>query len=206
MWLGKLSDEMKRTLQELLVECVNDGHKGGGGVNPVRYPSQVLCLGEQVLFTERCEQAIQRSSLAELVIELESQLDSYTSTEIQVCGGRGGREGGREGGEGRGGEGRGGEGRGGEGRGGEGRGGEGRGGEGEGGGRRGGEGRGGEGRGGGGEGGREGRGGEGRGKEGGRGGEGRGGGRRGEGGKEGGRMGKRGEVFSVGCRRTVLAP
>lgn len=84
MWLGKLSDEMKRTLQELLVECVNDGRKKGGGVNPVCYPSQVLCLGEQILFTERCEQAIQRSSLTELLIELEAQLDSYTGTEIKV--------------------------------------------------------------------------------------------------------------------------
>ena len=85
VWLGKLSDEMKHTLQELLVECVKDGHNHqGGGVNPIHYPSQVLCLGEQILFTERCEQAMQRSALTELLIELEAQLDSYTSTEIQV--------------------------------------------------------------------------------------------------------------------------
>lgn len=85
MWLGKLSDEMKCTLQELLVECVTQGRQQGGGVNPVSYPAQILCLGEQILFTERCEHALQHSSLAELLIELEAQLDSYTNTEIQVC-------------------------------------------------------------------------------------------------------------------------
>ena len=84
MWLGKLSDEMVNTLQGLLVECVKQGRSHGGGVNPVSYPSQVLCLAEQILFTERCEQAITNSSLTEFLIELESQLDSYTGTEIQV--------------------------------------------------------------------------------------------------------------------------
>lgn len=97
MWLGKLSDEMVSTLQALLVECVKQGRGQGGGINPVAYPSQVLCLAEQILFTERCEQAIANSSLTELLIELESQLDSYTGTEIQVWGwrlgwGRGGWE------------------------------------------------------------------------------------------------------------------
>lgn len=84
MWLGHLADEMKHTLQELLVECVKDGKSTDGGVNPTRYPSQILCLAEQILFTERCEQAISSNSLTEFMIELESQLDSYTNTDIQV--------------------------------------------------------------------------------------------------------------------------
>ena len=84
MWLGHLADEMKHTLQELLVECVKDGKSIDGGVNPTRYPSQILCLAEQILFTERCEQAISSNSLTEFMIELESQLDSYTNTDIQV--------------------------------------------------------------------------------------------------------------------------
>ena len=84
MWLGLLADEMKHTLQELLVECVKDGKASDGGVNPTRYPSQILCLAEQVLFTERCEQAMGSNSLTEFMIELESQLDSYTNVDIQV--------------------------------------------------------------------------------------------------------------------------
>jgi len=42
---------------------------------------QILCLAEQILFTERCEQAIATHTLSELLIELESQLEVYTSTE-----------------------------------------------------------------------------------------------------------------------------
>ena len=84
VWLDRLADEMKHTLQELLVECVKEGREGEGGVNPIKYPSQILCLAEQILFTERCEQAIASSSLTEFMIELESQLDSYTSVDIQV--------------------------------------------------------------------------------------------------------------------------
>ena len=76
---------MKHTLQQLLVECVRDGRASNGGIDPNKYPSQVLCLAEQILFTERCEQAIESRTLSELLIEMESQLDSYTSTEIKVC-------------------------------------------------------------------------------------------------------------------------
>ena len=75
---------MKNTLQQLLVDCVRDGKSVSGGINPSAYPSQILCLAEQVLFTERCEQAIESNTLSELMIELESQLDSYTNTEIKV--------------------------------------------------------------------------------------------------------------------------
>ena len=76
---------MKHTLQQLLLECVRDGGKAGnGGIDPGKYPSQILTLAEQVLFTERCEQAIQSGTLSEFLIELESQLDGYTHTEIRV--------------------------------------------------------------------------------------------------------------------------
>ena len=46
--------------------------------------SQILCLAELVLFTERCEEAIVAGRLSELLIELEAQLDSYTNTQIKV--------------------------------------------------------------------------------------------------------------------------
>lgn len=78
---------MQSTLTDLLVQCVEEGRgEGGGGgmIDPRRYPQQILCLAEQVLFTERCEAAIAESRLTELLIELESQLDSYTSADINV--------------------------------------------------------------------------------------------------------------------------
>ena len=86
VWLSDLSREMQATLTELLVRCVEEGRgEGGGGtIDPRRYPQQILCLAEQVLFTERCEVAIAEGRLAELQIELDSQLDSYTSADISV--------------------------------------------------------------------------------------------------------------------------
>ena len=86
VWLSDLSQEMQATLADLLVRCVEEGRGEGGGamVDPRRYPQQILCLAEQVLFTERCEVAIEEGRLAELLIELETQLDSYTSADISV--------------------------------------------------------------------------------------------------------------------------
>ena len=75
---------MQRTLQELLVQCLQEGRSEQSGINPSKYPSQLLCLAEQVLFTERCEQAVLSDSLSEFAIELEAQLDSYTNSDIQV--------------------------------------------------------------------------------------------------------------------------
>ena len=43
---------------------------------------QILCLAEQIQFTERCEAAIKSNSLQEFQIEMESQLESYTNAEI----------------------------------------------------------------------------------------------------------------------------
>lgn len=43
---------------------------------------QILCLAEQVQFTDRCEAAIKSNSLQEFQIEMESQLESYTNAEI----------------------------------------------------------------------------------------------------------------------------
>ena len=43
MWLGYLAKEMKDTLKEMLVECLDVSKKGAGtGVDPSKYPSQVI--------------------------------------------------------------------------------------------------------------------------------------------------------------------
>ena len=53
-----------------------------GTANPSKYPSQVLGVAEQILFTERCEEALKGGDLSGYLIELEGQLDTYTGTEI----------------------------------------------------------------------------------------------------------------------------
>lgn len=47
-WLLRLAEEMKSTLQQLLVECVREGSSGDSSINPLLFPSQILCLTEQV--------------------------------------------------------------------------------------------------------------------------------------------------------------
>lgn len=69
---------MKDTLQQLLRECVSESGRGGG-LDPVKYPSQILGLAEQILFTSQCEEALQSSSLQQFKIEMEQKLESYTS-------------------------------------------------------------------------------------------------------------------------------
>lgn len=78
MWLGALANEMKSTLQHLLRECLAESGRGGG-LDPVKYPSQVLCLAEQILFTSQCEEAIHNGTLQQFKTEMESKLESYTS-------------------------------------------------------------------------------------------------------------------------------
>ncbi|XP_066286377.1 cytoplasmic dynein 2 heavy chain 1-like isoform X1 [Branchiostoma lanceolatum] len=82
-WLSRLADEMKTTLQQLLLECLQAGRGNSqGGVDPNKFPSQILCLADQIQFTERCEEALRGRSLQEMKIELESQLEAYTSVNV----------------------------------------------------------------------------------------------------------------------------
>ncbi|XP_077466766.1 cytoplasmic dynein 2 heavy chain 1 isoform X1 [Stigmatopora argus] len=78
-WLNELSKEMKGTLREMLYECVTAGKKGD--VDPSRYPSQVLCLAEQILFTEDVERALKEDNLQQLELELSAKLDHYTTAD-----------------------------------------------------------------------------------------------------------------------------
>lgn len=81
VWLSRLADEMKGTLKELLKDCLRDA-KSTQGLDPNKYPSQVLCLGEMVQFTERCEEAMKTNSLNSFHGEMQQQLDSYTNVDM----------------------------------------------------------------------------------------------------------------------------
>jgi dynein heavy chain 2 len=82
-WLSQLSDQMKITLQELLKECLRDAKSSGkGGLDPTKYPSQILCVAEMIRFTESCEEAIRRHDLSSFLRTLNSQLEMYTSVNV----------------------------------------------------------------------------------------------------------------------------
>ena len=44
LWLSNLSDEMKNTLQTLLLDCLGDSRQSKSGLDPNRYPCQVCVL------------------------------------------------------------------------------------------------------------------------------------------------------------------
>eukprot|EP01113_Clastostelium_recurvatum_P005568 TRINITY_DN12493_c0_g1_i5.p1 TRINITY_DN12493_c0_g1~~TRINITY_DN12493_c0_g1_i5.p1 ORF type:complete len:1165 (-),score=398.17 TRINITY_DN12493_c0_g1_i5:23-3001(-) len=72
-WLSKLSSEMKDTLASLLVECVTKVF------DIARFPSQILCLAEEIHFTKKCEAAIEQGKLESFLAELRAQLAKYTT-------------------------------------------------------------------------------------------------------------------------------
>ncbi|XP_018422828.1 PREDICTED: cytoplasmic dynein 2 heavy chain 1 [Nanorana parkeri] len=79
VWLSSLASQMKATLQTLLVECLAAGKKSQGTIDPLRFPSQILCLAEQIQFTEDVENAIRSHNLHEVELELAAKLEHYTS-------------------------------------------------------------------------------------------------------------------------------
>ncbi|KAG2456324.1 DYHC2 protein, partial [Polypterus senegalus] len=77
VWLSELAAEMKQTLKQLLVECIAAGKRTG--IDPSQFPSQILCLAEQIQFTEDVENAIKGQNLQQLDVELMAKLEHYTS-------------------------------------------------------------------------------------------------------------------------------
>ncbi|RXM28913.1 Cytoplasmic dynein 2 heavy chain 1 [Acipenser ruthenus] len=81
VWLSDLASEMKETLKQLLFDCVTAGRRSG--IDPSRFPSQILCLAEQIQFTEDVENAIQVHKLQQLEVDLMAKLDHYTGVDTR---------------------------------------------------------------------------------------------------------------------------
>ncbi|XP_069747277.1 cytoplasmic dynein 2 heavy chain 1 isoform X4 [Narcine bancroftii] len=79
VWMNNLAGAMKETLKQLLVQCIDAWKQSQGAVDPSRFPSQILCLTEQIQFTEEVENAIKKRSLQQLSVELQAKLENYTS-------------------------------------------------------------------------------------------------------------------------------
>uniref|UniRef100_A0A158Q7Q4 Cytoplasmic dynein 2 heavy chain 1 n=1 Tax=Elaeophora elaphi TaxID=1147741 RepID=A0A158Q7Q4_9BILA len=75
-WLQELSDEMKNTIRKLIVSCVAETSP-----DPGKYPSQVLCLSEQIRFCERCERILSgRGDLQSYRKQLKQTLANYINS------------------------------------------------------------------------------------------------------------------------------
>ncbi|CAK8696967.1 unnamed protein product [Clavelina lepadiformis] len=76
-WLMNLSEQMKSTLRALLGKYINSNSQ-----EPGHFPSQILCLGEQIAFNQNCEAAIKDHTLSKLRTEMDNKLSTYTSVYI----------------------------------------------------------------------------------------------------------------------------
>lgn len=72
VWMSLLSDEMKNTLKNLLVQCMKVQK-----LDLNKFPSQILCAAEAIHFTQQCEAAIQDGKLEGLMKDLRAQLQKY---------------------------------------------------------------------------------------------------------------------------------
>ncbi|XP_013915709.1 PREDICTED: cytoplasmic dynein 2 heavy chain 1 [Thamnophis sirtalis] len=84
VWLNKLSLEMKETLKKLLIDCVATGKRLQGSIDPSLFPSQILCLAEQIQFTEDVECAVKECNLQQIELELMAKLEHYTSIDTNI--------------------------------------------------------------------------------------------------------------------------
>jgi dynein heavy chain 2 len=95
-WLTDFTAQMKETLRSLIVSAVADeppppspssaNDQGGDqkDFGVLLYPSQVLCIAEQVKFTVNCEKALKKNGLADLSVQLTALLKQYTSIDLST--------------------------------------------------------------------------------------------------------------------------
>ena len=81
-WLEALSIQMRHTLQELLVKCVIGNSGSASSIDYQAFPSQILCLAEQIRFATNCEDAIRQGTIHDLKESLEQNLIDLTSLEL----------------------------------------------------------------------------------------------------------------------------
>ena len=72
-WLEQLATEMRATLSSLLNRCLQSTGKTWS------YPSQILCLAQQVRFTENAEASIEENSVDDLLAQLQLDLRQLTT-------------------------------------------------------------------------------------------------------------------------------
>ncbi|XP_071452948.1 cytoplasmic dynein 2 heavy chain 1 [Hetaerina americana] len=82
-WLGALLAEMKNTLKNMMKDSVLDCLDLQDNVlDPSRYPSQIHCMAEYIVFCGRCERSIMDGSLPSLLSSLKAKIDAYTKLNV----------------------------------------------------------------------------------------------------------------------------
>jgi dynein heavy chain 2 len=76
-WLDSLATEMKSTLASLLGECLSKSELE-------KYPSQILCVAEQIRFADQVEAAIKGGDLKAVGKSLAEMLSQYTAYDLSA--------------------------------------------------------------------------------------------------------------------------
>ncbi|CAI5438007.1 unnamed protein product [Caenorhabditis angaria] len=77
-WLQQVSDEMRKTLRDLGAQAVNDQQ-----ASLAKYPSQILCLAEEVKFSASVESVLNSSKdLGSFKSQLQEKLKTYTNMKV----------------------------------------------------------------------------------------------------------------------------
>lgn len=81
MWLKNLETEMRSSLKNMTLKCVvsNSLQKQ----DPLSLPTQILCLAQNIRFTEQAEKAITTKELHKLKENIEKENLYYASTETE---------------------------------------------------------------------------------------------------------------------------
>ncbi|XP_050526495.1 cytoplasmic dynein 2 heavy chain 1 isoform X2 [Daktulosphaira vitifoliae] len=75
-WLHSLMIEITSSLKKNFINCLKE-------TDPLKYPSQILCIVNEVLFSSRCEEAIKKRQLEQLQKSLKNQLNTYTGLNLE---------------------------------------------------------------------------------------------------------------------------
>ncbi|KAF4324411.1 hypothetical protein G195_002224 [Phytophthora kernoviae 00238/432] len=78
-WLETFTDEMRHTIRALTAQCV-----GADAPDYHAFPSQVLCLAEQIRFCSQAEAAIKSGGIQELKRSLQDTLRELTSLDLST--------------------------------------------------------------------------------------------------------------------------
>ncbi|OQS05963.1 dynein heavy chain [Thraustotheca clavata] len=76
-WLEALTEEMRKTLKQLVAKAAS-----AASPDYTEFPSQVLCLAEQLKFNTQCEAAIKNDTISELKSSLQDTLRELTSLDL----------------------------------------------------------------------------------------------------------------------------
>lgn len=81
MWLKKLEQEIRSSLQNLTLKCLVS--KSFQEQDPFSLPTQILCLLQNVRYTEQIEKAIISKELHKMKANIENEHSYYAAAEVE---------------------------------------------------------------------------------------------------------------------------